>query len=77
MGIGRRRHRRTQVLSADEVVDDDTLCPGSLVWLARSALRPDELARYDVARHLTTSRAEVGDASIGNACVESPGRLDV
>ncbi len=37
------RRRQTLVLRAEDVVDDDTLHPGTIVWLAEPALRADEL----------------------------------
>lgn len=37
------RRRRTLVLRAEDVVDDHTLHPGTIVWLAEPALRADEL----------------------------------
>lgn len=35
------------MLRRDQVVDDDSLHPGAVVWLGEPALQPDELARYD------------------------------
>lgn len=39
--------RRTVVLHEDDVVDDETLHPGAVVWLGEPPLRPDELARFE------------------------------
>lgn len=51
-------HRRpTVVLCGDEVVDDDTLHPGTVVWLGEPALRPDELERYGRSRVTDPTRA--------------------
>lgn len=49
------RTRRTVVLQADDVVDDDTLHPGAIVWLGEPALRADELERGGVTGSSTTS----------------------
>ncbi len=46
MGIAERRTRRTVVLHRRDVVDDETLHPGAVVWLGKPRLQPDELRLY-------------------------------
>ncbi len=49
MGATDRRCQRTRVVGGDDVVDDETLHPGSVVWLGKPALCAAELARFDPA----------------------------
>lgn len=59
MDVAPRTRRRTPVLRRDQVVDDESLHPGSVVWLGEPALQPDELARYDHG-HDVRGRAPAG-----------------
>lgn len=54
-GVGMERAmkpqpRRTAVMRAEEVVNDETLHPGAVVWLGSPRLTAIEQARFDVAR---------------------------
>lgn len=43
-------HRRTTVLGPDQVVDDEVLHPGAVVWLVAAKLTAIERARFEATR---------------------------
>lgn len=56
--MGTQEHsRRTVVRDCDDLVDDDSVYAGIVVWLGRPQLRPEELARWNPPSPATPATA--------------------